>query len=158
MKAERHKRLLELIAANNVETQEMLVDLLIKEGFNVTQATVSRDIRELKLVKSAYGDEKARYAAPGHFINADDGAYTGHGVDTQYNSVIRDAVVSVDRAQNIIVVKTVPGMAMAVAAGIDAMHIEESLGCIAGDDTSMCVIKATGLVDSVKERIMAWGF
>lgn len=151
MKADRQKRILELITIYNIETQEKLVDLLIKEGFNVTQATVSRDIHELKLVKSAYGDQKARYAAPGK--NGSEDSVSEKKKDSQYIPVIQDAVVSVDSAENILVIKTVPGMAMAVAAGIDAMYIDEILGCIAGDDTIMCVVRAKELVDLVKEKI-----
>lgn len=152
MKADRHKRILELISLYNIETQEQLVDLLINEGFVVTQATVSRDIRELKLVKSSYdGDGRAKYVAQTR--NGGDEVTAEHNNDSQYISVIKDAVVSIDSAENILVIKTVPGMAMAVAAGIDSMHIEEILGCIAGDDTIMCVVRAKELVNVVKKRI-----
>ena len=151
MKADRHKRILEIISLYNIETQEQLVDILIKEGYIVTQATVSRDIRELKLVKSSFDGERAKYVAQTR--KALDEVTAEQKNDSQYISVIKDAVVSVDSAENILVIKTVPGMAMAVAAGIDSMHIEEILGCIAGDDTIMCVVRAKELVDVVKEKI-----
>lgn len=151
MKADRHKRILELISLYNIETQEQLVDLLINEGFIVTQATVSRDIRELRLVKSSFDGERAKYVAQTRTGNYE--VTSEKKNDSQYISVIKDAVVSVDSAENILVIKTVPGMAMAVAAGIDSMHIEEILGCIAGDDTIMCVVRAKELIDAVKERI-----
>lgn len=151
MKADRHKRILELISLYNIETQEQLVDILIKEGYIVTQATVSRDIRELKLVKSSFDGERAKYVA--RTRTGSDEVTAEQKNDSQYISVIKDAVVSIDSAENILVIKTVPGMAMAVAAGIDSMHIEEILGCIAGDDTIMCVVRAKELVDVVKEKI-----
>lgn len=132
MKTKRQAKLLELIQKNNIETQEELSDLLEKEGFQVTQATVSRDIRELKLTKVATREGRQKYVALQE---------AGEDLSEKYIRIFRDAFVSMDLAQNILVIKTVSGMAMAVAAAVDAMHLHEILGCIAGDDTIMCAIR-----------------
>ena len=113
MKTKRQAKMLELIRKHEIETQEELSDYLQKEGYQVTQATVSRDIRELKLTKVAMS-----------------------------NTILKEGFVSMDMAQNILVIKTVSGMAMAVAAAIDAMHLHEIVGCIAGDDTIMCAVRS----------------
>lgn len=132
MKIQRHQKILELIKKKPIGTQEELANELIKAGFNVTQATVSRDIRELKLYKSVVDGEKIRYTL-------------GNVVDIQKNDkflrVLKDGFVSMDMAQNILVIKTVSGMAMAVAAALDALDWNEIVGCIAGDDTIMCAIR-----------------
>ena len=104
-----------------------------KEGYQVTQATVSRDIRELKLTKVAMSNGRQKYAALTD--NSED-------LSEKYIRVFRDGFVSMDMAQNILVIKTVSGMAMAVAAAIDAMHLHEIVGCIAGDDTIMCAVRS----------------
>ena len=132
MKTKRQAKMLELIQKNNIETQEELSDFLEKEGFQVTQATVSRDIRELKLTKVAMSNGRQKYVALQE---------SGEDLSEKYIRIFRDAFVSMDLAQNILVIKTVSGMAMAVAAAVDAMHLHEMLGCIAGDDTIMCAIR-----------------
>ena len=128
MKTKRQTKMLELIKKHNIETQEELSDYLQKEGYQVTQATVSRDIRELKLTKVAMSNGRQKYAAL---------TEANEDLSEKYTRVFRDAFVSMDMAQNILVIKTVSGMAMAVAAAIDAMHLHEIVGCIAGDDTIM---------------------
>ena len=130
MKTKRQTKMLELIKKHDIETQEELSDYLQKEGYQVTQATVSRDIRELKLTKVAMSNGRQKYAAL---------TEANEDLSEKYTRVFRDAFVSMDMAQNILVIKTVSGMAMAVAAAIDAMHLHEIVGCIAGDDTVMCV-------------------
>ena len=122
MKTKRQAKMLELIQKNDIETQEELSDYLEKEGFQVTQATVSRDIRELKLTKVAMSNGRQKYVALQE---------TGEDMSRKYKRVFHDGFVSMDVAQNILVIKTVSGMAMAVAAAIDAMHMYEILGCIA---------------------------
>ena len=129
MKTKRQTKMLELIKKHDIETQEELSDYLQKEGYQVTQATVSRDIRELKLTKVAMSNGRQKYAAL---------TEANEDLSEKYTRVFRDAFVSMDMAQNILVIKTVSGMAMAVAAAIDAMHLHEIVGCIAGDDT-ICV-------------------
>ena len=127
MKTKRQTKMLELIKKHDIETQEELSDYLQKEGYQVTQATVSRDIRELKLTKVAMSNGRQKYAAL---------TEANEDLSEKYTRVFRDAFVSMDMAQNILVIKTVSGMAMAVAAAIDAMHLHEIVGCIAGDRKS----------------------
>lgn len=134
MKGKRHAKVVELINKHNIETQEELAERLNEEGFQVTQATVSRDIRDLKLTKVPTESGRQKYAVlktPENTINE------------KYMRVLKDGYVSMDMAQNILVIKTVSGMAMAVAAAIDAMNWNEVVGCIAGDDTIMCAIRST---------------
>ena len=133
MKLERHRKILELINAYDIETQEELADLLNNQGYNVTQATVSRDIRQLKLIKKNING-KQKYAVIQGNIN---------DMNEKYIRVLKDGFVSMAMAQNILVIKTVSGMAMAVAAALDAMKWKEIVGCIAGDDTIMCAIAST---------------
>lgn len=121
MKTKRQTKMLELIKKHDIETQEELSDYLQKEGYQVTQATVSRDIRELKLTKVAMSNGRQKYAAL---------TEANEDLSEKYTRVFRDAFVSMDMAQNILVIKTVSGMAMAVAAAIDAMHLHEIVGCI----------------------------
>ncbi len=133
MKTKRQAKILELIRRNDIETQEELSDRLEQEGFQVTQATVSRDIRELKLTKVALSNGRQKYTA---IMEQDE------NLSEKYTRVFKDGFVSMDMAQNILVIKTVSGMAMAVAAALDAMHLHEIVGCIAGDDTIMCAIRS----------------
>lgn len=133
MKADRHARIIELISERNIEKQEELVELLNQEGFKVTQATVSRDIRQLKLVKVALKNGRQKYAL--HNNPAED-AYA-----EKYVRILKDATVSMECAQNILVIKTVAGMAMAAAAALDAIKLPGCVGSIAGDDTIMVAVK-----------------
>ena len=121
MKVKRQSKILELIRENDIETQEMLADLLNKAGFNVTQATVSRDIRELKLTKATMQSGKQKYVAT---------AKESSFVTERLNRVFRDGIVSIDYAQNIVVIKTLIGMAMAVAAALDSMENSEIWGLL----------------------------
>ena len=144
MKSERHAKIVELIKKYDIDTQEELADRLNREGYNVTQATVSRDIRELKLTKVSDGSGKQKYLVPG--------GKDGIGND-RFIRILREAYISVDMAQNILVVKTVAGMAMAVAAAIDAMEWNEIVGCIAGDDTIMCAVRTVDDTKNLMEKI-----
>ena len=132
MKTRRQAKILELIQRNDVETQEELPAYLVREGFQVTQATVSRDIRELKLTKIAMDNGKQKYAV---ITDADS------GMMEKYARVLREGFISMDLAKNIVVIKTVSGMAGAVCAAIDAMKFQEMVGSIAGDDTIICIIR-----------------
>lgn len=132
MKKVRQKLIRELIEEHDIETQEELAAYLEKAGFSVTQTTISRDIRELRLSKLPAGNGRQRYVDCGQ-----DTVYMGD----KYIRILRDGFASMDMAQNILVVKTVPGMAMAVAAALDAMHFPEIVGCIAGDDTIMVAVR-----------------
>jgi transcriptional regulator of arginine metabolism len=133
MKRERHEVVVELINKYDIETQEELASYLRKEGFDVTQATVSRDIRQLNLSKVATGNGRQKYI----ILKSDDTK-----LGDKYIRVLRDGFVSMNMAQNILVIKTVQGMAMAVAAALDAMKFPEIVGCIAGDDTIFAAIKS----------------
>ncbi len=144
MKIERHSKIVELISKYEIETQEELAALLNKEGYNVTQATVSRDIRELKLTKMPVDDGKQKYVV----IQNKEG-----WLSDKYIRVLRDGYVSMDMAQNILVIKTVSGMAMAVAAALDAMQWHEIVGCIAGDDTIMCAVRSVDDTLILMEKI-----
>lgn len=143
MKGNRHAKIIELIHKNNIETQEELADYLHREGFNVTQATVSRDIRDLKLTKIPGQNGKQQYV-----IHQDETF-----LNEKYIRVLKDGFVSMDMAQNILVIKTVSGMAMAVCAAIDAMKWGEVVGSIAGDDTIMCAIRSAEDTAKVMEKI-----
>lgn len=134
MKVKRQSKILELIRNNDIETQEELQAYLVKDGFAVTQATVSRDIREMKLTKISTNSGKQKYVA----LND-----STEDLSEKYVRVLKDGYVSMDMAQNILVIKTVSGMAGAVCASIDAMNIHEIVGSIAGDDTIMCAIRTT---------------
>ena len=144
MKIARHAKIIDLISRNDVETQEELADLLNGEGFRVTQATVSRDIRELKLTKISLNDGRQKYAV----MQA-----ARENMNEKYLRILKDGFLSMDMAQNILVVKTVSGMAMAVAASIDAMQWPEVAGCIAGDDTIMCANRSVDDTLLVMEKI-----
>ena len=144
MKVNRHAKIIELINKYHIETQEELADYLNQEGFTVTQATVSRDIRDLKLTKIPSENGKQRYALH---------QTSGSGMSEKYIRVLKDGYVSMNMAQNILVIKTVAGMAMAVAAALDAMKWNEVVGCIAGDDTILCAIRSTEDTVKVMDKI-----
>lgn len=144
MKEKRQNKIIELVNRYDVETQEELADLLSQAGYQVTQATISRDIRELKLTKVAARGGTQKYVALQNSIN---------GLDERYVRVLRDGFISMDQAQNILVINTISGMAMAVAAALDAMQIKEIVGSIAGDDTIMCAIRTTEQTRDVMEQI-----
>lgn len=150
MKINRHAKILDIISRYDIETQEELADRLNQEGFRVTQATVSRDIREMKLTKVANDRGRQVYKV----------LQSGEtGMNEKYLRVLQDGYVSMDMAQNILVVKTVAGMAMAVAAALDAMKWPEIAGCIAGDDTIMCGVRSVDetliVMDKIKKIVAA---
>lgn len=131
MKRKRQEAILELVKKQEIETQEELAEKLNSAGFAVTQATVSRDIRELKLTKIQHGTKQV-YAV------LTDNKYPNNN---KYIDILKHSFVSADMAQNILVVKTASGTAMAVATALDSMHWDEIVGSIAGDDTVMCAIR-----------------
>lgn len=144
MKKKRHEKIIDLITRYEVETQEELVDRLRADGYEVTQATVSRDIRELRLSKIPNGRGKQKYVAfQGEEVHLGD----------KYARVLKEGYVSMDLAQNLLVLKTVSGMAMAVAAAVDAMSIEEVVGRIAGDNTVMMAMRNVQDARIVMEKI-----
>ncbi|RGZ00930.1 arginine repressor [Clostridium sp. AM58-1XD] len=148
MKLERHSKIVELIGKYEVGTQEELAEYLNKEGYNVTQATVSRDIRELRLSKVPTENGKQRYVVLQSQENFND----------KYIRILKDGFMSMDMAQNILVIKTVSGMAMAVAAALDELHLHEIVGCVAGDNTIMCAVRSVDdtiiVMDKLKKLIV----
>ena len=144
MKVSRHAKIIELISQYDIETQEELAEYLNRAGFKVTQATVSRDIRDLKLTKVSVGAGKQKYV-----VHRQDEPE----MSEKYIRVLRDGYVSMDMAQNILVIKTVSGMAMAVAVAVDSMKWNEVVGCIAGDDTIMCAIRTVEDTVAVMDKI-----
>ncbi len=144
MKANRQKKILEIVNRFNVETQDDLIDRLMVEGFAVTQATISRDIRELQLTKTLTGKGTYRYVAPKR-----EDLVTG----MKFNAALVDSIISVEYAQNLVVIKTYPGLANAVASGIDSLTIAEVLGCVAGDDTILVATRNEQTAKNFSERI-----
>lgn len=144
MKTGRQSKIIEIIQKNEVETQEELSEFLVREGYSVTQATVSRDIRELKLTKIPMNNGRQKYA----ILNdaTDD-------MSQKYARILRDGFVSMDMAQNILVIKTVSGMANAVCAALDSMQLQEIVGSIAGDDTIMCAIRTVDDTIALMKKI-----
>ena len=145
MKKNRHDKIIEIINNNVVETQEQLVSLLCKEGYDVTQATISRDIRQMKLTKMVLEDGRQKYV----YTNADPKV-----MHDKYVNVLKAGYVSIDTAENLIVIKTVPGMAMALATATDALEVPQIVGCIAGDDTIFVALKTKEDAEELKERFL----
>ncbi len=129
----RMEKILQIVSAKEIETQGELAAALQEEGFQVTQATVSRDIRALRLVKRRGPSGRQHYAVPETELSE---------MTDKYIRVMRDGLLTLEQAQNILVVKTVSGMAMAVAAALDALKFPEIVGCIAGDDTVMAAVRS----------------
>lgn len=144
MKVGRQSKIVELITKYEIETQEDLAERLIEAGYQVTQATISRDIRELKLTKVTTEQGRQKYIV---LKNQET------GLAEKYVRVLKDGFVTMEQAQNLLVVKTVSGMAMAVAAALDALHIEGIVGCIAGDDTIFCAIRSEAEIAKVMENL-----
>ncbi len=148
MKYKRHSRILEIIREYDIDTQDALIEKLHESGFDVTQATASRDIRELKLIKVMTPDNQLKYT----LSPKEDGKSV-----VKYNNILHDTISSMDCAQNLVVLKTYPGMASAAAAAIDAIHYDDIVGCIAGDDTILLVFKtnpeAQSFLDKFKKSI-----
>ena len=144
MKIARHAQIIKLINQYDIETQEELAKKLEESGFAVTQATISRDIRQLKLTKVPKENGGSRYAV---LQNAPS------EVGSRYARVLKDAFISVDLAKNILVIKTVSGMAMAAAAAFDEMNWNEIVGCIGGDDTILCVARDDDAALVAAERL-----
>ena len=147
MKSDRHKKILELIADNNIGTQEELADALNKAGYNVTQATVSRDIRALNLTKVTIDGVNQKYTTLSH---------SSPVPNDKYIRVLKEGYLSMDMAQNILGIRTVPGMAMAVCAALDALKLDEIGGSIAGDDTIMCAAKTADMALGAAEKLRSF--
>ncbi len=143
MKRNRQEKLLELISRYEIDTQDELIDRLRENGFDVTQATISRDIRELKIAKMMTGKGTYRYVLPKQI---------DVGTGMKLNATLIDSIISVEHACNLVVLKTYPGLANAVAAGIDTMNMQQVLGCVAGDDTIMVATRDAACAGEIADR------
>ena len=148
MKQKRQAMILAIIEQYDIETQDELQEKLAEAGFKTTQATISRDIREINLTKVAVAGGRQKYTL---------GKQTNHESIESYRKVLSAGILSMVPAENLIVIKTVSGMAMAVAAALDAIHFSEIVGCIAGDDTVMCAVRTVDdtivLMDKIRKLI-----
>ena len=143
MKYSRHAKILEIIDKNVIETQEDLAEKLKEMGMDVTQATVSRDIKELRLIKVMTEDGRYKYASMGQADSS---------TSNRLLTVFIESVISTDYANNIVVVKTLPGMAQAAASAIDSLKWSEIIGSIAGDDTIMLVCRAEKIAEELVNK------
>ncbi len=144
MKSARQEKILEIIVRNEIETQDELIEKLKVEGFDVTQATASRDIKELKLTKTQTNKGKYRYVRP----------ITGENVNgADFNAAFAASIISVEVGENIVVVRTYPGMANAVAIGIDNIRHSDILGSVAGDDTILIVTRAKDIANGICDQV-----
>ncbi len=141
--------MIEIIEQNNIETQDELAERLLEAGFVTTQATISRDIRELKLTKVSDGNGKQKYI----MLKNQESDHVN-----KLAKVMRAGIIGIDTAENLVIIKTVSGVAMAVAAALDNSEIEGMVGCIAGDDTIFCAIKTKEMVEDVVKIIEEMAF
>lgn len=144
MKSERQNAIIELIEKFEIETQEDMISRLRALGYDVTQATVSRDIRELKLAKVSTTHGTYRYVK---------NRANHHEGNIKLNHAVVDSIVNVDFAANMVVLKTYPGLAMAVASGVDALSLDGVLGCVGGDDTILIVTRDVDTSAAISENI-----
>lgn len=141
----RQSKILELIESNEIETQEELADCLKKLGIDVTQATVSRDIRELRLVKVLAKSGKYKYAAMGQNLE---------GTTDRLIKIFKNSIVSVEIAGHLLVIKTLPGAAQISGSAIDSLNIDEIVGTIAGDDTIFIAVSDEDKVVEIREMFL----
>lgn len=146
MKTRRHRKILELIKENSIGTQEDLAERLKAAGFNVTQATVSRDIKELALIKISVGKDSYRYALPTEVMVS----------DTRLRFMLQEFVLNYAVSDNILVIRTAPGNANAVAVALDNAQWGEILGSIAGDDTIFIVVRKKEEIPELLERLESY--
>lgn len=144
MKSIRHSRILEIIGEHEIETQDELIIKLRESGFDVTQATVSRDIKQLGLIKTSSESGKYRYSAPRR-----DNASS----ESKFRNILHETVLSVENAENIVVIKTYSGMANAAAAAVDSLSGERIVGSLAGDDTILVVTKTDASAENFTSLI-----
>ena len=133
MKNARQSEILRIVQAKDIDTQDQLLEELKARGFTTTQATISRDIKELRLVKELTGTGSYRYAQSDRKVSS--------ASDTRLRNIFKEGVVSVDVAQNIVVVRTMPGLASAACSALDAMEIDGMVGSLAGDDTGILIMR-----------------
>lgn len=147
MKFKRQNKIIEIIEKYNIETQDELISKLRESNFDITQATISRDIKELGLVKVSTKDNRYKYSIP---------QITNHesvSISSKYKSILRDSIIKMDPAMNIVVIKTYPGMAQAAAAALDGMKFHDIVGSLAGDDTVLVVMSDTEKALDITHKI-----
>jgi transcriptional regulator of arginine metabolism len=145
VKAKRQEKIIEIIEQYEIETQDELAERLSDAGFHTTQATISRDIRELKLTKLTFPDGKQKYIAlENHDATSMD----------KYKRVLQDGITGIAISENILVIRTVSGMAMACAAALDQLKLNQILGSIAGDDTILCVARSKELAPEARRKLL----
>lgn len=144
MKSRRHAKILDIISEYPIETQDELLTRLKDEGYKATQATISRDIKDLRLVKTLGSDGKYRYVSA---------AKNSTDIRTNFSSLFASSVNSIDFAQNIVVIKTLSGMAQAVCAALDSNDYKAVVGTIAGDDTIFIACRSSQLAVSLTEEL-----
>jgi transcriptional regulator of arginine metabolism len=145
VKARRHQRILDIVRSQTIKTQEDLAEELAREGITVTQATISRDIKELRLIKAPVGDGTYRYTIPTDRSIED--------INRRVERIFREVIISIEDSENIIVIKTLEGAAQAVAAVLDDLAWREIVGSLAGDDTILLIIKPVQSVPDVMSRL-----
>lgn len=147
MKNARQQKILELIEKYDIDTQDTLIKKLGEAGYNVTQTTASRDIRQLNLVKGTTASGAYKYIAPGAHVTKGSKAPV-------LNSAITDSVIKIEAAGNIVVIKTFSGMANAIAVCVDALAHDDIVGCVAGDDTILLVVRTTEIAARLERELM----
>ena len=145
MKLDRQAMILEIIAQENIETQEQLLTRLQARGLRCTQATISRDIKQLHLMKEPVGHGVYKYAVSGN--------RTTLNVAAKLRTIFRECIVSIDCAQNIVVVKTMPGLANGACSALDNMEMNDIVGSLAGDDTALLVMRNTEAAELLCQEI-----
>lgn len=146
MKTKRHRKILEIIKENIVGTQEELAELLKQDGFNVTQATVSRDIKELALIKISVGNDRYRYSLPTEITVS----------ETRLRFMLKEFVLNYAASENILIVRTAPGNANAVASALDNAQWSEILGSVAGDDTILVVARKKEEIPNIIDKLESY--
>ena len=146
MKTKRHRKILEIIKENIVDTQEELAELLKQDGFNVTQATVSRDIKELALIKISVGNDRYRYSLPTEITVS----------ETRLRFMLKEFVLNYAASENILIVRTAPGNANAVASALDNAQWAEILGSVAGDDTILVVARKKEEIPDIIDKLESY--
>lgn len=145
MKSTRHEKILQILQNEVVETQEELANRLREEGIDATQATISRDIKELRLQKALNENGNYRYTAPTRTYEPE--------LDTRLRTIFRESIVSVDFAGNIVIIKTLPGLASAACSAVDAMHLEYIVGSLAGDDTGIIIVREESFAEALCSKL-----
>jgi transcriptional regulator of arginine metabolism len=145
MKALRHEKILQILHKEEIETQEELVEKLREHGIDATQATISRDIKELRLQKTLTESGRYRYSAPVRTIEPE--------LDSRLRTIFKEGVVSVDYAKNIVIIRTLPGVASAACSAVDALRLDYIVGTLAGDDTGMIVVRDDAHAEEFCSRI-----